>query len=165
MELRAGRPLALVPWGRRRSSQDSWSPEGVPIFLEKDGNPPSAEMDVPGDSGVAGDCGKAVTIPRVNQASRRAAHSPRAWEQAHSRPTQPHPTSKTHSALSVMGLREFILPILEPTIRRNMREFYGVYCISLILVLFPEMLRISITLTAFHEAAAAGWQSRFPHRK
>lgn len=43
-----------------------------------------------------------------------------------------------------------------------MREFYEVYCISLILVFFfLEMLRISITFMAARgDAQAHGWQSR-----
>ena len=45
----------------------------------------------------------------------------------HPPPPSPTPTSKTHSALSVMGLREFILPILEPTIKKKYeRILWGV---------------------------------------
>lgn len=44
---------------------------------------------------------------------------PRCSTQGAPGPNSAPSASKTHSALSVMGFREFILPILEPTIKKK----------------------------------------------
>lgn len=73
---------------------------------------------------AARDCNQAIAVCHSRQVSGQTALAKqRLGLRCGEGPTAGRlgvpPTSKTHSALSVMGLREFILPILEPTIKKK----------------------------------------------
>jgi hypothetical protein len=93
------------------------------IFLDEDRRPPAWRLNLLGIGPCSQTVSKAITAPISTRLLGKRPHGQEGTTllsaKELSAPGSAPPASKTHSALSVMGFREFILPILEPTIKKK----------------------------------------------